>query len=778
MLVRERIEQLVDPNTALLELSPLAAWGTQDTVGAGIVNVIGVVENTLVAISGTDMTYRGGSANPTSWRKQQRFYEIVKENRLPLILLNESAGADLPRQADLFIQGGAELPRPHPDVEDGHPVDHARVRTEHRRRCVHAGDERLHGVRQGPRHGLPRRPAAREDGDRRDRRRGDARRRRDALAHERAVRLPRRRRDRRRCASPRQIVRHLRWQAARAGPDANPPTIRCTTLPNCSAVRRPTCASRSTSARCSPGCSTAAGSRSSSRCSATSWCAAGDRSAGSRSACSATTGSCSPRRPKKGSQFIQLCNRTNTPLLFLHNITGFMVGSKAEQGGIIVNGAKMINAVSNSTVPHFNLMVGASYGAGNYGMAGKAYNPRLIFSWPNHRIAVMGPKQLAGVMEIVARNAAAGRGIEVDEDAIAAQTAALEAQIEHESTALYSTGRIWDDGIIHPADSRTVMGIALAAAHSNVDRGRHRVRRLEALMTIATPAHRQPWRDRRARSPAPRRGSASRPSACTPSPTPTRCTSTRSTSPSRSAGRRRPSRTCAVTRSSQAALRTGCRRHPSRATASSPRTPTFAQAVIDAGLIWVGPTPDQIRLLGDKVAAKKAAIEAGVPTAPIHEIVDGAVPDGVSFPALVKAAAGGGGRGMRIVRVGRRARRRRSRRRHARPLSAFGDGTRVRRAVHRARSPRRGPDHGRHARQRGPPRRTRVLDPAPQPEGHRGVAVAEHLGRDPAARCAMARSRSPASRLRRTPAPSSSSSATTARSTSSRSTRACRSSTR
>ena len=109
MLVRERIEKLVDPNTPLLELSPLAAWGTQDAVGAGIVNVIGVVENTLVAISGTDMTYRGGSANPTSWRKQQRFYEIVKENRLPLILLNESAGADLPRQADLFIQGGASF---------------------------------------------------------------------------------------------------------------------------------------------------------------------------------------------------------------------------------------------------------------------------------------------------------------------------------------------------------------------------------------------------------------------------------------------------------------------------------------------------------------------------------------------------------------------------------------------------------------------------------------------------------------------------------------------
>ena len=174
---------------------------------------------------------------------------------------------------------------------------------------------------------------------------------------------------------------------------------------------------------------------------------------------------------RKGSQFIQLCNQTNTPLVFLHNITGFMVGSAAEQGGIIVNGAKMINAVSNSTVPHFNLMVGASYGAGNYGMAGRSYDPRFVFSWPNHRVAVMGPKQLAGVMEIVARNAAAGRNQEVDEEALVARTSALEQQIEHESTALYSTGRIWDDGIIHPADSRTVLGLALSAAHNNVVEG-------------------------------------------------------------------------------------------------------------------------------------------------------------------------------------------------------------------------------------------------------------------------------------------------------------------
>jgi acetyl-CoA carboxylase carboxyltransferase component len=174
---------------------------------------------------------------------------------------------------------------------------------------------------------------------------------------------------------------------------------------------------------------------------------------------------------EKGAQFIQLCNRIDTPLVFFQNITGFMVGSKAEQRGIIKHGAKLINAVSNSGVPHFVMMVGASYGAGNYGMSGKAYDPRFIFTWPNHRIAVMGPKQLAGVMDIVARNAAAGRGVPVDEDALAAQTGALEAQIESESTALYATGRVWDDGIIHPRDTRTVLGIAISAAHSNVVEG-------------------------------------------------------------------------------------------------------------------------------------------------------------------------------------------------------------------------------------------------------------------------------------------------------------------
>jgi len=118
----------------------------------------------------------------------------------------------------------------------------------------------------------------------------------------------------------------------------------------------------------------------------------------------------------KGAQFIQLCNQSDIPLLFLQNITGFMVGTKVEQEGIIKAGAKLINAVSNSAVPAITIMMGASYGAGNYGMCGRAYEPRFLFTWPNHRIAVMGGKQLAGVLDIIQRQAAAKRGDDVDEE--------------------------------------------------------------------------------------------------------------------------------------------------------------------------------------------------------------------------------------------------------------------------------------------------------------------------------------------------------------------------
>ena len=174
---------------------------------------------------------------------------------------------------------------------------------------------------------------------------------------------------------------------------------------------------------------------------------------------------------QKATEFIQLCNRYDTPLLFIHNTTGYMVGKSYEQRGIIKDGAKMINAVANSTVPHIALMAGVSYGAGNYGMSGKSYNPRFVFGWPNHKVAVMGPKQLAGVMSIIARQAAEEQGREFDVETDEQRRALIEAQIGYEEQAYFSTARIRDDGLFDPRDTRTVLGIALSAIHSNEVKG-------------------------------------------------------------------------------------------------------------------------------------------------------------------------------------------------------------------------------------------------------------------------------------------------------------------
>jgi acetyl-CoA carboxylase carboxyltransferase component len=148
-----------------------------------------------------------------------------------------------------------------------------------------------------------------------------------------------------------------------------------------------------------------------------------------------------------------------------------MVGKKYEQEGIIKHGAKLINAVSNSTVPAITIMTGASYGAGNYAMCGRAYAPRFLFTWPNHRIAVMGGKQLAGVLEIIQRDAAAKRGETLDEQKLAFGKAMVEAQIDKESDPYFATARLWDDGIIDPRDTRTVISIALSAAYTAPVRG-------------------------------------------------------------------------------------------------------------------------------------------------------------------------------------------------------------------------------------------------------------------------------------------------------------------
>ncbi len=174
---------------------------------------------------------------------------------------------------------------------------------------------------------------------------------------------------------------------------------------------------------------------------------------------------------QKATQFIQLANSADTPLLFLQNTTGYMVGARYEQGGIIKHGAMMINAVSNSRVPHLTVNLGASYGAGNYGMCGRAFDPRFLFTWPNAKSAVMGPVQLAGVLSIVARQAAAAKGQDYNEDHDAAMREMVEGQIEQQSLAPFLSGRLYDDGVIDPRDTRTVLGLCLSAVHSGPIKG-------------------------------------------------------------------------------------------------------------------------------------------------------------------------------------------------------------------------------------------------------------------------------------------------------------------
>jgi 3-methylcrotonyl-CoA carboxylase beta subunit len=171
---------------------------------------------------------------------------------------------------------------------------------------------------------------------------------------------------------------------------------------------------------------------------------------------------------QKATHFIELCNQSRLPILYLQNITGFMVGSEYERGGIVKHGSQMVKAVATSTVPQFTVILGGSYGAGNYGMCGRAYDPRFLFTWPNSRIAVMGGEQAAGVMAMVAEDQARARGLQPDMASIEQQRQSLKAKFETESSPYYATARLWDDGILDPRDTRAALSLALSVAH-NVD---------------------------------------------------------------------------------------------------------------------------------------------------------------------------------------------------------------------------------------------------------------------------------------------------------------------
>ncbi|MGW1198719.1 acyl-CoA carboxylase subunit beta [Streptomyces sp. NPDC002536] len=464
LLARERIELLVDPDTPFLELSPLAAWGSDYAVGASMVTGIGVVEGVECVITANDPTVRGGASNPWTLKKALRAHEIAHANRLPLIGLVESGGADLPSQKEIFIPGGAlfkDLTRlsaagiPTVAVVFGNSTaggayvpgmsDHV-VMVKDRAKVFLGGPPLV-------------RMATGEESD--DESLGGAamHARTSGLADHFAVDET----DALRRA--RRIVARLNWRKAHPDPPPGvPPLLDEDELLGIvpGDVKIPF-DPREVVARIVDGSDFDEFKPLYGTSLTTGWAELHGYPVG---ILANAQGVIFSEESQKAAQFIQLANQRDIPLVFLHNTTGYMVGRAYEQGGIVKHGAMMINAVSNSRVPHLSVLMGASYGAGHYGMCGRAYDPRFLFSWPSAKSAVMGPQQLAGVLSIVARASAAAKGQPYDEDADAGLRAVVEQQIESESLPAFLSGRLYDDGVIDPRDTRTVLGICLSAIHT------------------------------------------------------------------------------------------------------------------------------------------------------------------------------------------------------------------------------------------------------------------------------------------------------------------------
>ncbi len=465
LTARERIELLLDPDTPFLELSPLAAWGTDFTVGASVVTGIGVVEGVECMIVANDPTVKGGTSNPSTLKKGFRAAQIAGENGLPSIQLVESGGADLPTQKDIFIPGGASFrnitrasaaKRPTVALVFGNST---------------AGGAYIPGmsdyvvmVKEGAKVFLGGPPlvkmATGEESDDESLGGAEMHARTSGLADYLAVD------ERDAIRLGRQIMRRINWRKEGRAPAtefAEPRYDAEELLGIVSTDLKVPFDPREVIARIVDGSEFDEFKPLYGTSLVTGFAQLHGYPIG---ILANAQGVLFSEDSQKAAQFIQLANQIDTPLLFLHNTTGYMVGAEYEQKGIIKHGAQMVNAVSNSKVPHISIVIGGSYGAGNYGMSGRAYDPRFMFSWPNAKSAVMGPAQLAGVISIVARGAAESKGQPYDEEADQQMRAFIEQQIEEQSLAYFTSGMIYDDGVIDPRDTRSILGICLSVIHT------------------------------------------------------------------------------------------------------------------------------------------------------------------------------------------------------------------------------------------------------------------------------------------------------------------------
>jgi geranyl-CoA carboxylase beta subunit len=475
LLPRERVGKMLDQDRPFIELSPLAGYkmhdddGGDSIAGGGSIIRIGFVEGVRCLVVANDSAIKGGSISPMGLQKSLRAQEIALRLKLPIVSLVESGGANLLYQSEIFVDGGrvfANMARlsaagiPQITVVHGSSTaggaylpglsDYVVV-VKGKAKVFLAGpplvkaalgkdatDEELGGAEMHAKVSGLAEYLAQDD------------------AHGIAI--------------GREIVAKIGW-------DDDMPAVRARTFepPRYDAedllgivpadprkpydvreiVARIVDASDFLDFKKDWGAQTV--------------CMLA-RVEGHRCAFIGNNGPIHPQGAAKAAQFIQACCQTGTPIVYLHNTTGYMVGVDAEERGIIKHGAKMIQAVANATVPQISVIIGGSFGAGNYGMCGRSFDPTLVFAWPNSRVAVMGGDQAGRVMGIITEAKMKRSGAPVDSEAIAGLQQQVKEKLDSESTALYATARLWDDGIIDPRETRRVLAFTLESCREAAHR--------------------------------------------------------------------------------------------------------------------------------------------------------------------------------------------------------------------------------------------------------------------------------------------------------------------
>jgi geranyl-CoA carboxylase beta subunit len=472
LLPRERVARLLDRDSPFLEISTLAGLnmhdddGKKNVLGGGTIIGIGLVAGKRCLVSASDSALKGGTVSPMGLKKALRAQEIARENKLPIICLVESGGANLMYQSEIFVEGGRSFANQARLSAMGIP----QIAVVHGSST--AGGAYLPGLSDyvilvrdrssiylaGP----PLVKAAIGE-DTTDEALGGAQMHAEVtglgeyLSEDDAHAL----------ALCRELVDKLQWDSVPAAAQVAAPLFDEEELLGCiPADEREPFDTREVIARIVDGSDFL---EFKANLAPETLCGHA-RINGHLVGILGNNGPIQPNGSTKAAQFIQLCDQSGTPLLFLQNTTGYMVGSAAERAGAIKHGAKMIQAVANARVPKFTIVLGGSFGAGNYGMCGRGFDPRFIFSWPSARTAVMGGAQAAKVMEIVTRGKMERAGMPVNDAMLEGMSAEIKKRLDAESTVLFGTAHLWDDGVIDPRDTRRVLSMCLDLAKEAAQR--------------------------------------------------------------------------------------------------------------------------------------------------------------------------------------------------------------------------------------------------------------------------------------------------------------------